>query len=101
MNDTCVLGILMVITATVAADAQQSQRLMSPAGSSTTQIGGEHFDGRQGYVGGKWVEITYGRPITRGRDLFGPDDFVEFLNDGRAVCRVSIATESATEARSA
>ena len=48
---------------------------------------GEHFDGRQGYVGGKWVEITYGRPITRGRDLFGPDEFVEFLNDGAPVGR--------------
>ena len=87
MNDTRVLGILMIITATVATDAQQSRRPMSPAGSSATQIGGEHFDGRQGYVGGKWVEITYGRPITRGCDLFGPDDFVEFLNDGAPVWR--------------
>ncbi len=23
------------------------------------------------YQGGKWIEITYGRPIKRGRDLFG------------------------------
>jgi hypothetical protein len=38
-------------------------------------------------VGGKWVEMTYGRPIARGRDLFGPDDFVEVLNDGAPVWR--------------
>jgi len=23
------------------------------------------------YRNGKWIEITYGRPIKRGRDLFG------------------------------
>ena len=87
MKDTCALGILMIVAATLAVDAQQSRRPLSPAGSSATQIGGDHFDGRQGYVGGKWIEITYGRPITRGRDLFGPDDFVEFLNDGAPVWR--------------
>ena len=87
MKDTCALAILMIVAATLAVDAQQSRRPLSPAGSSATQIGGDHFDGRQGYVGGKWIEITYGRPITRGRDLFGPDDFVEFLNDGAPVWR--------------
>ena len=87
MKDTCALGILMIMAATLAVDAQQSRRPLSPAGSSATQIGGDHFDGRQGYVGGKWIEITYGRPIMRGRDLFGPDDFVEFLNAGAPVWR--------------
>ena len=87
MKDACALGILMIVAATLAVDAQQSRRPLSPAGRSATQIGGDHFDGRHGYVGGKWIEITYGRPITRGRDLFGPDDFVEFLNDGAPVWR--------------
>src|SRR6476469_2594733 len=27
--------------------------------------------GRETYTGGKWIEITYGRPLQRGRDLFG------------------------------
>ena len=36
-----------------------------------------------GYVGGKWLEVRYGRPIKRGRDLFGPADYAELLNDGR------------------
>ncbi len=87
MKNTCLLGFLMVVVTTVGADAQQDRRPLSPAGRSATQIGGTAFDGRQGYVGGKWIEITYGRPIMRGRDLFGPDDFVEFLNDGAPVWR--------------
>jgi hypothetical protein len=27
--------------------------------------------GRETYQGGKWIEIRYGRPLQRGRDLFG------------------------------
>lgn len=38
-------------------------RIASPAGSSQTQIGTG--------AAGKWIEITYGRPIKRGRDLWG------------------------------
>ena len=87
MKGTLALGILTIVAATAPIDGQQSRRPMSPAGSSATQIGGDHFDGRQGFVGGKWIEITYGRPITRGRDLFDPDDFAEFLNDGAPVWR--------------
>ena len=45
------------------------------------------YDERAGYVGGQWIEIRYGRPIKRGRDLFGPDDYREFLNDGAPVWR--------------
>ena len=50
-------------------------------------------------VSGKWIEITYGRPITRGRDLFGPDDFVEFLNDGAPVWRAgaNVSTRLSSE----
>ena len=100
MKNACVLGILMVLVIGAAADAQQSPRPLSPAGSSATQIGGDHYDGRQGYVGGQWIEITYGRPIRRGRDLFGPDDFVEFLNDGAPVWRAgaNVSTRLVTEA---
>ena len=49
----------------------QEQRIASPAGRSATQVGGT-YDERAGYVGGRWIEIRYGRPIKRGRDLFGP-----------------------------
>ena len=101
MKKACVLGLLTIVVTIVAIDAQQSRRPLSPAGSSATQIGGNAFDGRQGYVGGKWVEITYGRPIMRGRDLFGPNDFVEFLNDGAPVWRAgaNVSTRLFSELR--
>jgi len=31
--------------------------------------------------------VRYGRPIKRGRDLFGPSDYAEMLNDGAPVWR--------------
>ena len=74
------------------------ERLASPAGQSTTQIGGI-YDERAGYVGGHWIEIRYGRPIKRGRDLFGPSDYVDFLNDGAPIWRAgaNVTTQLVTE----
>ncbi len=38
--------------------------------------------GRESYQNGKWVEITYGRPLQRGRDLFGSGaDYGKAAND--------------------
>jgi hypothetical protein len=53
--------------------AQGGGRPASPAGSSATQVGGKYVPGPEGpvYQGGKWIDITYGRPIKRGRDVFG------------------------------
>ncbi len=53
--------------------AQGGGRPASPAGSSAAQVGGKYVPGREGpeYQGGKWIDITYGRPIKRGRDVFG------------------------------
>lgn len=51
----------------------QGRRPASPAGSSAVEVGGK-YDPKAAeptYVGGKWIEITYGRPIRRGRTLFG------------------------------
>ena len=72
----------------VAAGAAlaQERRAASPAGRSATQVGGT-CDVRAGNVGGRWLEVRYGRPIRRGRDIFGPDDYREFLNDGADVWR--------------
>jgi hypothetical protein len=82
------VGVLMAMAVCAGLDAQQPRnRPRSPAGSSATEIGGDVYDPVLGYSGGKWIEITYGRPIRRGRDIFGPDDFVEFLNDGGPVWR--------------
>ena len=57
----------------------QNTREMSPAGSASAQVLGKWVkgSGRQftlggdSYQGGKWIDITFGRPLKRGRDLFG------------------------------
>jgi len=63
---------------------------MSPDGSAQTQVLGAWVKsdrlqftlGRQVYQGGKWIEITYGRPIARGRDVFGSgENYGKAAND--------------------
>lgn len=53
----------------------QGQRPASPTGSSAVDIGGRIIPNPGGgdptYKPGKWIEITYGRPIKRGRDVLG------------------------------
>jgi hypothetical protein len=53
--------------------AQGGGKPASPAGTAATQVGGKYVPGGEGtvYQGGKWIEISYGRPIKRGRDVFG------------------------------
>jgi hypothetical protein len=51
----------------------QGGRPASPAGTAAVEVGGK-YDPKAAeptYQGGKWIEITYGRPIRRGRDVFG------------------------------
>ena len=95
------LIILMVgtLAAVGVAGQAQNRRAASPPGSSATQIGGV-FDARTGYVNGRWIEIRYGRPLKRGRDLFGTSDFVDFLNDGAPLWRAGAnqSTRLITEA---
>jgi hypothetical protein len=82
-----ILPALFILTvAAVAAVSAQGRRAASPAGTSATQVGGR-YDEREGYVGGKWLEVRYGKPIKRGRDLFGPADAADALNDGAPVWR--------------
>jgi hypothetical protein len=59
--------------------AQPARRPMSPDGTAQVQVLGTWAKGerpaftlgRENYQGGRWIEITYGRPLQRGRDLFG------------------------------
>jgi hypothetical protein len=76
----------------------QTGRPASPAGGSAAEVTGRYNE-RGAYVGGKWIEIRYGRPIKRGRDLFGPSDFAEALNDGAPVWRAgaNVSTRLITE----
>ena len=80
-----------VVTASLAALAQQPPaRPMSPEGSAQTQVLGKWSKGerpsfavgRENYTGGRWIEITYGRPLQRGRDVFGSGaNYGKALND--------------------
>lgn len=65
------LGVLLVA---------QENRPLSPSGSAAAQVLGKYVKptgrgapalGGEAYQGGKWIEITYGRPLQRGRDLWG------------------------------
>jgi hypothetical protein len=57
---TLTLVMTLVAAATVVG-AQGTSRPASPGGSAETQLG----------KGGKWIEISYSRPIKRGRDVWG------------------------------
>ena len=85
---TMALAIAAVVTAGGARLMAQGppRRIASPPGTSAAEILGRH-DEREGYVNGKWMEIRYGRPIRRGRDLFGPPDFADALGDGAPLWR--------------
>jgi Protein of unknown function (DUF2911) len=54
----------------------QERKAPSPAGTAATQVAGKwanpNDEERRRYEGGKWIEVTYSRPILRGRtDIFG------------------------------
>ena len=69
----------------------QTQKPASPPGTAATQVGGKYVQVQtsQRYQGGKWIEISYGRPIKRERqNLFGAGaDYGKKLNDEAPVWR--------------
>ena len=68
------LTATLAITLAVATLAlAQGGHPASPSGTAAIEVGGK-YDPKAAeptYRGGKWIEITYGRPIKRGRDVFG------------------------------
>ena len=82
------------LAATLAATAlalAQGGRPASPSGTAATEIGGK-YDPKAAeptYRNGKWIEITYGRPIKRGRDVFGGagDNYGKVANPDAPVWR--------------
>jgi hypothetical protein len=51
----------------------QGARPASPNGATAAQVGGKYEQSSEGpvYRGGKWIEISSGRPLKRGRQPFG------------------------------
>ncbi len=85
---------VVAVAALVAGSVAQTpvRKPASPAGTAATQIGGKYVEvqGRQRYQDGKWIEVTYCRPIKRGRqNLFGAGaDYGKAVSDGSPVWRV-------------
>ena len=74
------IAIIVAAFALGAVVIAQDAKPMSPQGTAATQVGGKWVKptgrgaptlGGERYEGGKWIEITYGRPIKRGREVFG------------------------------
>jgi hypothetical protein len=74
-----VLGVALSVLALGSVTIAQ-ERPLSPDGTAAAQVRGKWVRpsgrgaptlGGENYEGGKWIEITYGRPLKRGRELFG------------------------------
>src|SRR5688572_7293237 len=62
---------IAVVAATAVISAQRPEIKLppSPRGAAEMQVLGKFEKNR--YVGGQWITVDYGRPILRGRDVFG------------------------------
>ena len=82
---------LLILCASVFTSAQQ-ERPLSPPGTATAMVGGEWVKDAAGatvYQGGKWIEVTYGRPMLRQRaNIFGAGaDYGVAVRAGTALWR--------------
>ncbi len=97
-------GIALALVASTGLVIGQQQRAASPPGSSATVVGGKYVKTERGqrYESGRWIEITYSRPILRGRTgVFGAGaDYGKGLNNGAPVWRAGadVSTRLKTEA---
>jgi hypothetical protein len=99
MAGAATVGTLAAL-GTVALLAQGG-RIPSPAGVASTEIRGRYDNGAEpAYRSGKWIEITYGRPIRRSRELWGSGaDYGKNLDAGAPVWRAgaNVSTRLKTE----
>jgi hypothetical protein len=86
------LGIALLLAGVLAVTAQDRKPL-SPAGTASAMVGGKwgapDKDGERSYSGGKWIEVTYSRPMLRGRTgIFGKGaDYGKAIDAGAPVWR--------------
>jgi len=88
-------ALVMVGVVALSAQQQAPRRPASPAGTAQTQVGGKWVTptdkpgAAPRYQDGKWIEVTYGRPIIRGRDnIFGSGaEYGKAISDGAPVWR--------------
>lgn len=84
---------IALVAVTVASLAQEQRRPLSPAGSAATQVGGKwsapDAEGNRTYTGGKWIEVSYSRPMLRGRtNIFGKGaDYGKAVSGGAPLWR--------------
>jgi hypothetical protein len=103
MKRAVIAAVALVASGLVVGAQQQASRPMSPRASTSAQVGGEWVKGERGeqYQGGKWIEITYGAPLKRGRtNLFGTGaDYGKSLLAGAPVWRAGadVTTRLKTE----
>ncbi len=87
------LFALVIAAISVVALSGQQSRAPSPPGTAATMVGGQWTKNAQGnptYEGGKWIEVTYSRPMLRQRaNIFGTGaDYGKFVNADGPVWRV-------------
>jgi hypothetical protein len=83
------LLLMLVALLALGTGLSAQRRITSPDGHAATEIRGRYQGAEDPvYVGGKWIEISYGRPIKRGRDLWGSGaTYGKYLNRGAPVWR--------------
>jgi hypothetical protein len=105
MRRELILGLIVAAGTVLVA---QEDRPLSPPGSASAQVLGRWVkpDRRvstmtgEAYEGGKWIDITYSRPIKRGRDAFGEGStYGKVTNAGAPVWRAgaNVTTRLKTE----
>src|SRR5688500_15219054 len=87
MRKTVLIALAVALSTSLVT--AQAKRPASPRGSAATQVGGKYDKPGGRYVGGKWIEIEYGRPILRGRtNIFGSGaDYGKTVYGGAPVWR--------------
>jgi len=66
------VGIVLLVSVFAVARQSPPTRIPSPPGTAAAEVGGKYEPGGEApvYRGGKWIEITFGRPLLRGRQPF-------------------------------